>query len=230
MDEQKIFGRRSSPRSQTSVNYYRRPTYDGFRSGAPSQDFAMSHTIARLTLDQYDRMIAAGIFDDTDRRRIEFIHGELREMTPMGPEHEKAVDYLNEWSFELLPKGAVWVRVQNSVGLIELESAPEPDLVWVARRNYATRPTAEDVLLVAEVAMSSLSYDRGEKATLYASAGVRDYWVVNLIARQIEVHREPRDAAYQSIEICVDGDTLSPIGFPQSRLDVRQLSTHVWAN
>ena len=69
-------------------------------------------TIAQITISQFDRMIAAGVFDDD--QRIELIHGELREMTPIGPEHEIAVDKLTEWSFESLPKKKVWVRVQNS--------------------------------------------------------------------------------------------------------------------
>ncbi|MHC4179074.1 MAG: Uma2 family endonuclease [Planctomycetota bacterium] len=145
-------------------------------------------TIARLTLADYDRMIEAGVFDQGRRRRLEFIRGEIREMNPIGSMHEVIVDRLAEWSFENVPKGRVWVRVQNSIGLPSLESAPEPDLAWAARRDYSGgRPTAEDVLLVIEVAETSLAYDTGEKADLYAAAGVADYWVVDVSARAIEV-------------------------------------------
>lgn len=188
----------------------------------------MSDTIARLTLDQYDRMIAAGVFDETDHRRIELIHGELREMTPIGNEHELAVDFLTEWSVQQLPKGAVWVRVQNSVGLIELESAPQPDLAWVARKRYSARPTGDDVALIIEVAMSSLRNDRGEKASLYAMAGVSDYWIVNLEANQIEVHRSPQDGVYQAIDTYRAGDELRPLAFPELAMPVRELFAHVW--
>lgn len=130
-------------------------------------------TIARLTIDQYDRMIAAGILRED--QRVELIHGEIRELSPIGPDHETAVDKLNEWSFESLPKRKVRIRVQNSVGVPELDSAPQPDIAWVARRDYrAGRPTADDVLLIIEVADSSVLFDRREKAELYATARVKD--------------------------------------------------------
>src|SRR3712207_4046342 len=101
-------------------------------------------TVARLTLAEYDRMVQTGVFDN---RRIEFIQGELREMSPTGPDHEEVVDLLNEWSPDNRPPG-VRVRVQNSIGLPELESAPEPDVVWVRKRSYRSgRPLPSDVLL-----------------------------------------------------------------------------------
>ena len=78
-------------------------------------------TIARLSLAEYDRMIERGVFDEGKRRRLEFIRGEIREMTPIGSLHEVVVDRLNEWSFRSLPKGKVWLRVQNSIGLPDLE-------------------------------------------------------------------------------------------------------------
>jgi Uma2 family endonuclease len=176
-------------------------------------------TIAHLTLTQYDRMIAAGVFDGHERRRLEFIHGEIREMNPIGSQHEVIVDWLAEWSFANLPKGKVWVRIQNSIGLPSLESAPEPDLAWVARRDYSRgRPPAEDVLLVVEVADSSLAFDAGEKADLYAAAGIADYWVVNVAARSIEVHRQPDAGRYQYVTVFSGQDELRPLHMPQVSL------------
>jgi Uma2 family endonuclease len=148
-------------------------------------------TIAHLTLAQYDQMIAAGVFDQRERLRLEFIYGEIREMNPIGPFHSEVVSRLAEWSIADLPKGRVRVRVQDAIGLVAQESAPEPDIVWLKRRDYTGgRPTAEDVLLVIEVAESSLAYDTGEKADLYAAAAVADYWVVNLTDRCVEVDRK----------------------------------------
>jgi len=173
-------------------------------------------TIAHLSLAQYDRMIEAGVFDQGKRQRIEFIRGEIRDMNPIGSVHEVVVDRLTEWSFENLPKGKVWVRVQNSIGIPLLESAPEPDLAWVARRDYSRgRPTAADVLLVVEVAESSLAYDRGEKADLYAEAGIAEYWVVNIPDRSVEVRREPRAGRYASLQ-AVRGDAeVRPLAMPE---------------
>jgi Uma2 family endonuclease len=171
---------------------------------------------ARISLDEYDRIIQTGVFGGPNRRRIELIHGELREISPIGPEHEETVDILNEWSMSNTLRAKVRVRVQNSIGLPELESAPEPDIAWVARRSYARRrPHANDVLLVIEVSDSSLSYDLGEKAELYAVAGVSDYWVVDLVNERVEVLRSPDQGKYRERVAYHDGDVIHPLAFPQ---------------
>ena len=176
-------------------------------------------TSAQLSLAQYDRMIAGGVFEPRDGRRLEFIHGEIREMTPIGSEHEVAVDWLTEWSFRSLPVDSVWVRVQNSIGLPELDSAPEPDIAWVARRDYSQgRPEADDVLLVIEVADSSLDYDRGTKADLYSSAGIADYWVVNIPERTVEVRRDPGPTHYRSLQTYRGDEELCPLAAPSAVL------------
>jgi len=176
-------------------------------------------TIARLSLAQYDRMIEHGVFDDGTQRRIEFIRGEIREMNPIGSMHEVVLDRLNEWSFENLPRRTVWVRIQSSIGLVELESAPQPDMTWVARRDYAEgRPTAADVLLVVEVAETSLRYDTGEKADLYAAAGIADYWVVNVPDRSIEVRRDPGANGYRSLQTFTGDDEIRPLAAPEIAL------------
>jgi len=173
-------------------------------------------TIARLSLTEYDRIIEAGVFERRGRRRLEFIRGELREMNPIGSQHETIVDRLTEWSFESLPKGAVWVRVQNSIGLPGLDSAPEPDLVWVARRDYSHgRPNANDVLLIIEVAESSLAFDSGEKADLYAAAGIPEYWVVDVVGQSIEFRRDPVDGCYRNLRTYSHDDELRPLRMPQ---------------
>jgi Uma2 family endonuclease len=164
-------------------------------------------------------MIAAGVFDEGRRRRLEFVHGEIREMNPIGSRHEVVVDRLNEWSIRSLAEGRAWVRVQNSIGLPGLESAPEPDLAWVARRDYShARPTAADVLLVIEVAESSLEYDCCEKAALYAAAGIADYWIVDLIERRIEVRRDPASGRYRSVKTHAGDEQVRPLAAPEIAL------------
>jgi len=176
-------------------------------------------TTARLSLAQYDRMIQGGVFDQGNRQRLEFIRGEIREMTPIGSMHEEVVDRLNEWSIRNLAEEKVRVRVQNSIGLVELESAPEPDLAWVDRRDYsAGRPTADDVLLIVEVAESSLAYDCGEKGDLYAAAGIKDYWVINLPDRSIEVRRDPDSDRYRSLRTHTGDDEVHPLAMPELAL------------
>jgi Uma2 family endonuclease len=173
-------------------------------------------TITHLTMADYDRTIAAGAFEPPERHRIELVYGELREMSPIGPPHEAVVDVLNEWSIRGLPKGKAWGRVQNSIGIPLLDSAPQPDLAWVVRRDYSQgRPMAEDVLLVIEVSDTSLRFDLGEKADLYASAGIQDYWVVNVPARSIVVHRDPLAGHYREVRTLGGADGLSPLRMPQ---------------
>jgi Uma2 family endonuclease len=169
-------------------------------------------TIARFSLAEYDRIVNSGAFD---QRHLELIRGEIREMAPIGPGHEEVVDLLLEWSIDNLPRKRVRLRIQESIGLADLESAPEPDIAWVVPKEYRRgRPTSEDVLLIIEVAESSLDYDRGDKAMLYAEAGVADYWIVNLADRAVEVHRDPRGSGYHSVIVFRDREEVRPLAFP----------------
>lgn len=173
-------------------------------------------TIARLTLAQYDRMIERGVFEHDEHRRLEFIRGEIREMNPIGALHDEVVTRLAEWSYANLSKEQVRVRVQGSIGLAKLESAPQPDIAWVASRDYSQRrPGAKDVLLVIEVAESSLAYDCGEKAELYAAAGIADYWVVNLPDRSVEVRRDPHAGRCRSLQTFTGEDEVRPLAQPE---------------
>lgn len=173
-------------------------------------------TIARFSLAEYDRIVESGAFD---RRRLELIRGEIREMTPIGPMHEEVVDLLMRWSTRVVSEKQVRIRVQHSIGLAELDCAPEPDIAWVSPRRYATgRPQAGDVFLIIEVADSSLPYDRGDKAAMYAQAGIADYWIVNLRDQVLEIHRDPQPGGYRSVTVFRDQDAVSPLGFPDAVL------------
>ncbi len=179
-------------------------------------------TIARLTLEQYDRMIEAGIFDPTKPEHIELIHGELREMTPMGTAHLHGLNVLvNEWVMRLRMPQGVWAQVQGPVAIRNQQSMPEPDMAWIAKQDAAKpRPDANDVYLIIEVAESSLEYDRGEKADLYAAAGIKDYWIVNQLDKHIEVRRNPHAGRYQSVENFGPGAEVRPLAFPELALPV----------
>lgn len=181
-------------------------------------------TIARFTVADYDRMIEQGIFDEQRHRRIELIYGELRQMTPAGPDHEDVIDFLTRWRIDSTSKDEVRVRVQNSLGIPALDSAPEPDVAWVEARSYRRgRPLPADVLLVIEVAHSSLHYDRGEKAGLYAQAGFQDYWLVNIPGKCLEVFRDPQDGSYRSVETHAMSATVHPLALPSVSLKVEDL-------
>lgn len=178
-------------------------------------------TVANFTLEQYERMVEAGAFDGRCRQHVEFIHGEIREMNPIGSFHAQALSDLTDWSYEVAPRKDVSIRVQTTLRMPLQNSAPEPDLIWVRRRNYSRQhPEPVDVLLLVEVAESSLSEDRGEKLAMYAEAGIADYWIVNLVDSVVEVYRQPAGRAYLSAQKFESGEHVSPLAVPPARLEV----------
>ena len=183
-------------------------------------------TNTRITAAEYDRMIECGVFSDRHDQKLELIYGEIREMTPPGPLHENAVDGLAEWSIQNVDLTRVRVRVQNTIGIPELDSVPLPDIVWVTRKNYRQqRPTATDVLLVIEVSRSTLAQDRGEKLALYARSSIREYWIINLLHLVVEVYRDPVAGTYQYSQQFSIGQTVSPLAQPGICLPINELMT-----
>lgn len=182
-------------------------------------------TTVRLTIEQFDQMIAEGAFDNPVRReRIELVDGELRQMSPIGPPHIYAVKFLIRWSCKSFPEEQGDVLIQMSIDLPDFESVLEPDVAWVRNRDYSrNRPAAADVLLVIEVADSSLRYDRGEKAAKYAASGIADYWVVDVPNRVIHVHRLPQAGGFGSCQTYRGSDRISPLSIPAAVLVVESL-------
>jgi Uma2 family endonuclease len=158
------------------------------------------------------------------RQRIELVAGELRETSPIGPQHENAVVVLTKWSVKTAPEDRVSVRVQLSIEIPEQDCVPEPDIARVKeRRDTRRRPDAAEVLLLIEVADSSLEYDRGEKANLYAAAGIRDYWIVNVAGECVEVYHQPEGGRYRQRETLSAADEARPLDFPMLALPIRLL-------
>ena len=145
--------------------------------------------IYRLTVAQYEAMIAAGILTEDDP--VELLEGWLVEKMSKNPPHIVATGLLLDLLPRLLPAG--WfLNVQAAIATVD--SLPEPDVALIrgAPRDYLERrPTAADAALIVEVADTSLEQDRGLKKRLYARAGIILYWIVNLVDRQIEVHTDP---------------------------------------
>lgn len=170
-------------------------------------------TLARLTVEEYNRIVETGLFDG---RRFELIYGLICEMTPIGSKHESAVDQLTRWSYRSVDDVSILVRVQQSLSLPMAGSVPEPDLAWVTNADYTgSCPTAEDALLVVEVAETSLDYDLGEKANLYASAGIPEYWAVDCQDGRLVVHRAPVSSGYDSVKEFAGDEVVTPLGRPE---------------
>ena len=184
-------------------------------------------SVAHFSLAQYELMVEAGAFDGKHHQRVEFIRGEIREMSPISPKHAFTVDWLNAWSFDNTDRRRVIIRIQSTARIPELESAPEPDVLWLVKKDYSTRhPEPDEILLLIEVAESSLAEDTGEKARLYAEAGIADYWVVNLVDDCIEVFRSPQSSGYQSHQTCRGEEQIRPLAFPEVVLKPSALFQH----
>ena len=150
----------------------------------------------------------AGIFSEDDR--VELIDGEVVEMAPIGDRHVECVyrltRLLSRWAFLDAPSryggaeaGQLGVHVQNPLALT-IDGEPQPDLVLVRRSEGRTGvPVPEEVLLVVEVAETSLAYDRNTKLPLYAEAGIPEAWLVDLTTDIIEVYSEPGPTGYGSV-------------------------------
>lgn len=172
-----------------------------------------------VTLAMYDRMITAGVFDPAEDHPLELIAGDLHVMSPIGDRHADAVDWLARWSQLVVDSEAVLVRIQNPLGMPGSESAPQPDIAWVAFRRYADRrPLPEEVSLVIEVADTSLEFDTTVKAGLYAAAGIADYWVVDLVSRAVIVFRDPRAGRYETRSTHRGDDAVQPLARPEAGL------------
>src|SRR5688572_11733634 len=162
-----------------------------------------------FTYNDCVRMAEAGVLSPAEK--VELIAGEILLMSPPGPRHGAAVDRASE-SFRDLVKGKAIVRTQGTV-VLDAYAAPLPDIALLAfRADYYvnSNPGASDVLLLVEVADSSLEYDTSVKAQLYAIAGVSEYWVADLRNNRMLVYTKPSGDTYQSVVELHRGDTVAP--------------------
>lgn len=174
----------------------------------------------KLTVEDYHKLGEVGILNEDSR--VELIDGELIEMAPIGGPHMWAVNKLNY----LLVTGAgqtAVVSVQNPV-MLPPHSEPQPDFALLKRPgNSRNVPTPQDVLLVVEVADTTLAYDRGRKLQIYAKAGIVEVWIVNVEGRSIETYRQPSQSGYSLKKIYSTGESISPERLPQVMIQVQEV-------
>jgi Uma2 family endonuclease len=166
----------------------------------------------RFTVHDYHRMGDAGILHEDDR--VELIEGELVEMTAIGTRHFSCVNRLNRLLVMHVGDDEAIVSVQNPVRLNEY-TEPQPDLAVIRPRDYREAlPKPEDVLLLIEVSDTTLAYDRGVKLPLYARAGIREVWIVDLPNETIERYTSPSAEGYRRVEQKHRGQTLESSALP----------------
>jgi Uma2 family endonuclease len=154
-----------------------------------------------LTVDDYERMLDAGILAEGDG--VELLKGQLSEVSPQGPQHAALIQWLAAHLTRAIDPAAAAVRVQLPLRFIPV-SEPEPDIAVVAAGTYAQAHPAE-AMLVIEIAATSRDLDLGTKVEVYAAAAVAEYWVIDVRARTIHVHASPTGSTYGEVRAVSGG-------------------------
>lgn len=175
-----------------------------------------------ITLDQYRLLVEHDTFVD-HRGQVELIYGRIVKMNPQGPMHSDPIDEIQDWSHEVAAS-QFRIRTEKSIEIPNLNSSPEPDIAWVTRRRYGDRhPLPGDIHLLVEVSYSSQTFDRGEKQRLYAEAGIAEYWIVDVPARQVVVMRSPVGTDYGQVTTHDADETIAPECLSTAKLAISRL-------
>ncbi len=162
----------------------------------------------RVTVADYYKMAEAGILGEDNR--VELIDGEIVDMAPIGSKHAFVVSSLAQF-FTLAARNQYLVSVQNPLRL-DNRSEPQPDIALLKPGNYMDNlPGASDVLLIVEVAHSSINFDRGVKLDLYARHGIPEVWLLDLMGGELLVCRKPADGQYRTLFKPLASESVSPL-------------------
>jgi Uma2 family endonuclease len=176
----------------------------------------------RYTRLGFWRLIESGVFGSEPR--IELVDGEILMMSPIGPWHGALVRRLDRFLQKNLPD-SIECSVQLPI-VVEDHSEPEPDIALIRHRDddyKREHPSPRDVVLLIEVAQSSLAIDLGKKLRVYAAGGVPEYWVIDVANKMLIVHRDPAGATYRHVTTFVAGSSLAPMAVPDCKLDLAWL-------
>ena len=194
----------------------------------PEPEVALAgRPVYRVTVEQYHRMIEAGVFEGGPK--CELIHGVLLERPVPDPPHSTSTRRIIRRLIPLFPEPDWVVAIQDSITLSDSE--PEPDFyaaVGPDGRYAARHPGPKDLVLVVEVSHSSLAFDRGTKLALYAGNRVVQYWIIDVEARRVEVYTDPRggkNPTYRTRTDFAPGDDLPVVvgGTEVGRIPVSEL-------
>ncbi len=176
-------------------------------------------TLAKWTVDDYHRMIEAGILNN---RRVELLEGEILEMTPEGPLHkyyeQELADYLRSCLL-----GKALIREAAPITLVNSEPEPDISVVKLPRENYRTRhPGVDDIFWVIEVSDSTLTKDLDIKRKMYAAVGIQEYWIIDVKNKLLIVLRLPQNGDYLFKQDICQGN-IQPLAFPNINVSVDKL-------
>jgi Uma2 family endonuclease len=185
-------------------------------------------TPKRFNIEEYHRLAELGFFLPCDR--TELIRGEIIEMAAKGTAHTSCNMRLIR-ELAILVTDLADLRCQDPISIPTINSEPEPDLAIIRKRDddyLASHPQPEDVLLVIEISDSTLKYDREVKLSLYAEAGIRDYWLFNLVENHLEIYSNPYQSTqgsfgYQVSQIVLPDRVINLPHFDNLSLDLAKI-------
>jgi Uma2 family endonuclease len=169
----------------------------------------------RWTRAECAAIAATGVWD---QQRFELVEGELIVKVPKNRPHTNVLNVIYAWLLGVF--GVQFVNPETGIDVSPEDnptSEPEPDLIVLGRSSWEIReenPQPADIRLVIEISDSSIGFDLTRKAALYARAEIPEYWVVDIPARRIVVHREPRGGLYRSINVYREQESVSPLAAP----------------
>lgn len=189
--------------------------------GDSADDFAQEPRPRVWSRAQFHKAADLGVFEAIER--LELVDGEvLAHMTPVGSQHSAAVSMATYELTAIFGREYI-VRFENPL-IVSDDTELQPDVCVVAFRDdhYAeTHPHASEALLVIEVSDTTLAYDRGRKAAIYAEVGVLEYWIVNLSSSRVEVYRDPEAGfGYRTVTMYGRQDSVSPLCLNDRHLSV----------
>ena len=164
-----------------------------------------------INVEEYYKMAEVGILKPEDR--VELIHGEIYQKSPIGSRHAAIVDHLAMMLNQIFQREVI-VRVQNPIR-IDDNNEPEPDFALVKYQPdfYSTaHPIPAEVLAVIEVAGSSIRFDKDIKSLLYASCGIPEYWIINMDEGQLELFSDPKRGNYSQNQLYGPADKVTLMG------------------
>lgn len=176
----------------------------------------------KFTIEEYHNFIETGFFKPEER--IELWEGEFVEMSPIGKRHASCVNYLIELLRDFLGKNVI-ISPQNPIVLNDF-SEPQPDITLLRRREdfyRAENATAKDVLIVMEIADTTLKYDRETKFPRYAASGIQEAWLIDLENDRVEIHGEPSEFGYSLVKILYRGQTAESIVLPEIKITINEI-------
>ena len=176
-------------------------------------------SIFKWSIADWHELVESGILAD---RRVELLEGEIVEINPKEPMHSSTNYSVVEYLKELLRNQAV-IREAHPITLDNSEPEPDVAVVAVPYTNYFTRhPYSQDIYWVIEISNRTLKSDLEQKSVTYARNGITEYWVIDLVNKQLIVHTQPLNNSYSQVR-CLAAGTVTPQAFPQIAIALDKL-------